>query len=45
MSANLVFENDADSYTPFHYAAKHGAINVLLGLVSRGAGIDPPDAY
>lgn len=26
-----------------HFAAKHGALNVLIGLVSRGAGVDPPD--
>lgn len=26
-----------------HYSAKNGSINVLLGLISRGAGVDPPD--
>jgi ankyrin repeat protein len=26
-----------------HYAAKHGALNVVIGLISRGAGVDPPD--
>jgi len=26
-----------------HFAAKKGAHNVLIGLVSRGAGIDPTD--
>lgn len=26
-----------------HYAAKHGAINILLALISRGAGVDPPE--
>lgn len=26
-----------------HYAAKHGSLNVVIGLISRGAGVDPPD--
>jgi ankyrin repeat protein len=26
-----------------HYASKNGAINVVLALISRGAGVDPPD--
>ena len=26
-----------------HYSAKHGAMTVLLALISRGAGVDPPD--
>jgi len=26
-----------------HYAAKFGALNVLIALISRGAGVDPPD--
>jgi ankyrin repeat protein len=26
-----------------HYAAKHGSLKVVLGLISRGAGVDPPD--
>jgi ankyrin repeat protein len=26
-----------------HYAAKYGSLNVLLGLIGRGAGVDPPD--
>lgn len=30
--------------TPMHFAAEHGALNVLLALISRGAGIDPLDA-
>lgn len=29
--------------TPIHYAAKNGALNVLLALISRGAGVDPYD--
>ena len=43
IDANLIFNNDSESWTPMHYAAKSGAINVLLGLISRGAGVDPPD--
>ncbi len=27
-----------------HYAAKHGSLTVLLALISRGAGVDPPDS-
>jgi ankyrin repeat protein len=26
-----------------HYAAKNGSLAVLLGLIARGAGVDPPD--
>jgi ankyrin repeat protein len=26
-----------------HYAAKFGSLNILLALISRGAGVDPPD--
>jgi ankyrin repeat protein len=26
-----------------HYAAKSGSLNVVLALISRGAGVDPPD--
>jgi ankyrin repeat protein len=26
-----------------HYAAKSGALNTVLALISRGAGVDPPD--
>lgn len=26
-----------------HFAAKNGSLNVILALVSRGAGIDPTD--
>jgi hypothetical protein len=30
-------------WTPMHYAAENGSLNVILVLVSRGAGIDPTD--
>ena len=26
-----------------HYSAEHGSLNVILAMVSRGAGIDPTD--
>lgn len=26
-----------------HYSAKNGSLTVLLALISRGAGVDPPD--
>ena len=26
-----------------HYAAKNGSLTVVLALISRGAGVDPPD--
>ena len=35
--------NDNLGYTPMHYCAFSGSLNVLLSLVSRGAGVDPPD--
>lgn len=28
-----------------HYAAKAGSLKVVIGLISRGAGVDPPDTY
>ena len=28
-----------------HYAAENGSLNVILTLVSRGAGIDPTDNF
>jgi hypothetical protein len=43
VDANLFFPDDPEGWTPMHYAAKAGALKVVLGLVSRGAGVDPPD--
>ena len=43
VDANLFFPEDLNGWTPMHYAAKHGAMTVLLALISRGAGVDPPD--
>lgn len=40
---NMQFPDD-NSWTPMHHAAKHGSLTVLLALISRGAGVDPPDA-
>lgn len=28
-----------------HYAAENGSLNVILALVSRGAGVDPFDRF
>jgi ankyrin repeat protein len=43
VDANLFFPEDAQGWTPMHYAAKNGSLTVLLALISRGAGVDPPD--
>lgn len=43
VDSNLYFPNDSEGWTPMHYAAKAGALNVVIGLISRGAGVDPPD--
>ncbi len=43
IDANLFFPDDTEGWTPMHYAAKAGSLNVLIGLISRGAGVDPPD--
>ena len=32
-------------WTPMHFAAENGSLNVILVLVSRGAGIDPTDSF
>ena len=34
-----------EDWTPMHYAAENGCLNVILILVSRGAGIDPTDTF
>ena len=34
-----------DNWTPMHYAAENGSLNVILAMVSRGAGIDPTDEF
>ena len=28
-----------------HYAAQNGSLNVILAIISRGAGIDPTDEF
>ena len=28
-----------------HYASENGSLNVILAMVSRGAGIDPTDDF
>ena len=43
MDVNVFFANDQEGWTPMHYAAKAGSLKIVLALVSRGAGIDPPD--
>jgi len=32
-----------EDWTPMHFAAENGSLNVILAMVSRGAGIDPTD--
>lgn len=34
-----------ENWTPMHYAAENGSLNVILAMVSRGAGIDPTDEF
>lgn len=38
-----VDSGDNLNWTPMHFAAKHGSLKILLGLIGRGAGIDPTD--
>ena len=42
MDVNMIFKGE-EGYTPMHICGIHGSLNVLLGLISRGAGVDPPD--
>jgi ankyrin repeat protein len=34
-----------NEWTPMHYAAENGSLNVILCMVMRGAGIDPADFF
>ena len=45
LDVNLQFMNNKkyDEKTPIHIAAENGSLNVLLALISRGAGVDPLD--
>ena len=43
MDPNGFSNTDADQWTPMHYAAKNGSLSIVLALISRGAGVDPPD--
>ena len=51
MDCNMEFPEDPDKdgksqredWTPMHFAADSGSLNVILAMVSRGAGIDPTD--
>lgn len=45
LDVNLQFMNNKkyDEKTPIHIAAETGSLNVLLALISRGAGVDPLD--
>lgn len=45
LDVNMQFttRKDYDEKTPIHFAAEFGSLNVLLALVSRGAGVDPLD--
>ena len=33
------------NWAPIHFASENGSLNVILCMVSRGAGIDPIDFY
>ena len=37
-------EETREDWTPMHYSAETGSLNVILSMVHRGAGIDPTDA-
>ena len=43
IDVNMYFNNDPDGQSVLHFAAKNGSHNSILALVSRGAGLDPPD--
>lgn len=45
LNVNLQFVHNKkyEEKTPMHLAAENGALNVLLALISRGAGVDPTD--
>ena len=34
-----------DNWSPMHFAAENGSLNVIIAMVSRGAGIDPTDNF
>jgi len=34
-----------ENWAPMHYASENGSLNVILSMVSRGAGIDPTDNF
>jgi len=34
-----------EEWTPMHYAAENGSLNVILTLISRGAGTDSLDQF
>ncbi len=40
---NMVFPDDPQGWTPLHFAARHGSLSIVIGLISRGAGINPTD--
>ena len=45
LDVNLQFVHNKiyEEKTPIHIAAEKGSLNVLLALISRGAGVDPLD--
>lgn len=34
-----------NNWTPMHFAAENGSLNVIIAIVSRGANIDPQDDF
>ena len=43
MDVNMQFDQKEKDRTPMHIASEAGSLNVLLALISRGAGVDPTD--
>ena len=43
VDVNIFFSDDPQGWTPMHHASKNGSLTVVLALISRGAGVDPPD--
>jgi ankyrin repeat protein len=40
---NMILPKDPQGWTPLHFAARYGALSIVIGLISRGAGINPTD--
>lgn len=40
---NMVLPEDPLGWSPLHHAARHSSLSIVIGLISRGAGINPTD--